>query len=184
MSKSLIKRVPNPFTGSNTILEYYTSISFIVDTEKVEDMVFKVDTGSSYTVISSDMPNIEHLSLIDDNNIIDTKVYDASDKPIQLYKMAVNDFQLTEDITFKKVEIYITDMLHRKAILGLDMLSLFSFQYLQEPNQIKGTFWINNYEQSMKRYKDWIDKNDNCLCPRNIMVIEEEKQNEAGNIQE
>ena len=30
MSKSLIKRVPNPFTGSNTRLEYYTSISFIV----------------------------------------------------------------------------------------------------------------------------------------------------------
>ena len=34
--------------------------------------------------------------------------------------------------------------------LGMDILSLFDFQYLREKHQNYGTFWINNYHEVLK----------------------------------
>ncbi|MBR1599614.1 MAG: retroviral-like aspartic protease family protein [Lachnospiraceae bacterium] len=181
MSKSIINRVPSPFTGGNSRLEYYTGISFDIKGEHIEDMIFKVDTGSSFTVISSNMPNIEQLDLIDIDPQFNVVVEDASGNTLNLQKLIVTNFQFTEDILFDKIEIYITNMMNRKAIIGMDLLSLFDFQYLKEPNQIKGTFWINNYEESLNKCRTHRE-NLGYYSPRSIMLLDEDNINHSLNL--
>lgn len=173
MSRSELKRIVNPVTGFKDRLSYYTDISFNIGMLRVEDIPFKVDTGSSCTLVSLDFESMavvgsEVNKRIDENTII---VYDASDNEIKLSSAVVDNFHLTDEIVFDKLEIFVTNDLHNKAILGMDVLSLFDFQYVQEAGQMIGSFWINNYDDAFDRYKAF-RTNVGYYSPRSILSLD------------
>lgn len=76
--------------------------------------------------------------------------YDASGTELKLYGYIVDNFKLTDEIMLDKIKLFFSEEIGSKALLGMDILSLFDFQYLKEKRQNYGTFWINNYNETLK----------------------------------
>ncbi len=76
--------------------------------------------------------------------------YDASGTELKLYGYIVDNFKLTDEIMLDKIKLFFSEEIGSKALLGMDILSLFDFQYLKEKRQNYGTFWINNYNEALK----------------------------------
>lgn len=100
----------------------------------------------------------------------DTYAYEASGNKIDLKSYIVSDFYLTEDIVFDKILIYFSDILEDRAVLGMDILSLFNHSYRLEKNQLIGTYWIQDYESSMARYAVQ-RRNVGFYHPREIIIV-------------
>ena len=147
--RSELKKTRNPITKAFNRESYYTEIKFSINRKKIQTVV-KIDTGATYTVIglgSTEMQRFKDAIL---ESPVQGIAYDASGTELHLYGYIINNFQLTEDITFDKIKIFFSEDIGDKALLGMDLLSLFDFQYLKEKGQNWGTFWINNYEQALK----------------------------------
>ncbi len=80
----------------------------------------------------------------------DGVAYDASGTELKLFGYIVENFKLTDDIILDKIKLFFSEDIGSKALLGMDILSLFDFQYLKERRQNYGTFWINNYDEALK----------------------------------
>ena len=78
------------------------------------------------------------------------RAYDASGTELKLYGYVVEKFRLTDEIVIDKIKLFFTEDIGNKALLGMDILSLFDFQYLKEKRQNYGTFWIDNYDKALK----------------------------------
>lgn len=176
---SELKRVETPTTEKSDRLNYYTNIRFVVDGTLVSPISFKVDTGASYTIVSLDNTQLsnEQIRIIrQKGTVIKGGAFDASDNEIELIAYTIENFKLTSEIIIPRMLIYFTDKLKKKAILGMDILSLFEFQYRHEKHQLIGTFWIINYEQDIKRLSKYI-KTDGYINPRGVMLIEKINSN-------
>lgn len=142
----------------------------------------KVDTGASYTVIGLDYPGIDRYTNEIMSNNINNEAFDASGSKLNLNGYVVENFQLTEDIIIPKLLIFFSKELKDKAILGMDILSLFDFQYLREKRSTNGTFWINNYQDVLDNIsKRMLNQELDYLDPSLILsiVIEDTNKNDV-----
>ncbi len=181
--RSELVRVPEPETNSTLRNKYYTKLRFNCNGLKLMHTV-KVDTGASYTVISlNEISNKYIVNEIKTNGVKEKSLFSATNTPINIFSYIVDELTLTEEIVFPcKVKIFLSDNITR-SVLGMDILSLFDFQYLREPRQIKGTFWINNYTHVLKNIeKRKINADNNYIEPMSIAdisLISNEYSNEA-----
>lgn len=164
-------RMYNPQSNKHFRTSYYTEIHFEYNDEDV-DIEVKVDTGSPYTIIGTGNRKLgdgikESIKKID--NLIEKPPEDASGSPVHLKEVIVEWFMLTEDIIFPKIRIFFSDDIGEKAILGMDILSLFDFQYIRKEK----TFYIhypNNYLDDIKERST--NKEDNYINPDKIALID------------
>lgn len=67
--------------------------------------------------------------------------------------------------------MYFSEDIGEKAVLGMDILSLFDFQYLRERGSSNGTFWINNYVSTLDVLKKrMLNKDIDYLDPSQIQT--------------
>lgn len=171
--RSQISKVGNPYRGgSHNRVYYYTDISFTLDDEDIE-LTVKVDTGASHTVIGLLNEDIEHYTEKIISSEFNGEAYDASGSKLELKGYVVENFQITEDITIPKILIWFSKDMKDKAVLGMDILSLFDFQYLRDKHSTNGTFWVNNYTPVLKKIERKIANLDiDYLDPGNIFILE------------
>ncbi len=184
-SKTELKRTGNPHkNGLISRDAYYTDIYFEIDNKKLS-IPMKIDTGATYTVIGTYNQKIEKWRNIINNSSIKGKAFDASDTEIELKGYIINNFRLTPEIVFPKIRIFFSDALGSKAILGMDILSLFDFQYKHEKGNMLGTFWINNYEQHLQKIESIMKKkNLDYLDTEQIFLLDEVHNTYKVNIQD
>lgn len=105
--------------------------------------------------------------------------YDASGTELKLYGYIVEDFRLTDEITLDKIKLFFSEDIGNKALLGMDILSLFDFQYLKEKRQNYGTFWINNYDEALKDLQTRrLNKDIDYIDPILIAAVDDAKENQ------
>ena len=98
--------------------------------------------------------------------------------------MVESDTPCFESLTIiiPKLLIFFSKELKDKAILGMDILSLFDFQYLREKRSTNGTFWINNYQDVLDNIsKRMLNQELDYLDPSLILsiVIEDTNKNDV-----
>lgn len=105
--------------------------------------------------------------------------YDASGTELKLYGYIVENFRLTDEITLDKIKLFFSEDIGNKALLGMDILSLFDFQYLKEKRQNYGTFWINNYDEVLKDLQARrLNKDMDYIDPILIAAVDDTKENQ------
>lgn len=164
-------RIYNPQRNKHFRTSYYTEVRFAYREEDV-DIEVKVDTGSPYTIIGTRNRKLgddikESIEKMDNSN--ETVAEDASGSEVRLKEVIVEKFMLTEDIIFPKIRIFFSEDIGEKAVLGMDILSLFDFQYIRNDK----TFYIyyaNNYLEDIKRNST--NKEDDYINPDKIGLID------------
>jgi hypothetical protein len=168
---------------------YYTRISFKYK-DYLNRVEMKVDTGAAHTIIGTDYKDLSEQLKEDIQDLpIDSKrtPEDASGHTISLKECTVENFRLTPEIVFPKIKIMFSSDIKDKAILGMDILSLFDFQYKHEKGNMLGTFWINNWEHHLKKIFDILEKKHlDYLDTEQIFLLDEteEQSNHRINLQE
>lgn len=154
--KSELIKVADPKYGVYSRRKYYTKLCYKINGIEVSHP-FLIDTGSSFTVVGLKHPAIELFSdLILESGLKDCKAYDATDDEILLKCFVVSDFRLTNDIIIPKLKLHFSTELDTKCLLGMDILSIFDFQYKKDnPRTRSGSFWINNYDSDLL----WLSNN-------------------------
>ena len=172
--RTQVTKVGNPYRGgSYNRTYYYTDISFMLDGDDIE-LAVKVDTGASYTVIGLLNKDIEQYTKKIVSSEFNGEAYDASGDALKLKGYIVENFQITKDITIPKILIWFSEDMKDKAVLGMDILSLFDFQYLRDKHSTNGTFWVNNYTPVLKQIEKKITNLDiDYLDPANIYLLED-----------
>ncbi len=78
-----------------------------------------------------------------------------------------------------KIKLFFSEDIGNKALLGMDILSLFDFQYLKEKRQNYGTFWINNYDEALKELQvRRLNKDIDYIDPILIAAIDDTRENQ------
>ncbi len=171
--RSELKKIRNPITKAFTRESYYTEIRFRMDSKKVQTVV-KIDTGATYTVIGLGSTEMQRFKSTILKSSMQGTAYDASGTELHLYGYIVDNFTLTSDIVIDKIKLFFSEDIGDKALLGMDILSLFDFQYLKEKGQNWGTFWINNYEEALKQlYARRLNKDVDYIDPILIANVED-----------
>ena len=143
------------------------------------NVITKIDTGATYTVIGLENSYIKPFK----DKILKSSMrgiaYDASGTELKLYGYIVENFRLTDEITLDKIKLFFSEDIGNKALLGMDILSLFDFQYLKEKRQNYGTFWINNYDEALKDLQERrLNKDIDYIDPILIAVVDDTKENQ------
>lgn len=128
---------------------YYTKIEYTVNNESIVSNM-KIDTGADYTIIGLMDDGLSEYREMILHSGMTGRAYDASGTELKLYGYIVENFRLTDEITLYKIKLFFSEDIGNKALLGMDILSLFDFQYLKEKRQNYGKFWINNYDEALK----------------------------------
>ncbi len=132
----------------------------------------RIDTGATKTIIGIDLlrksiPNIDDLYLKFQE---EKTVFAANDKEIYIRSAVVRNFQITDEIKIEKIKIYFSDNIGNRALLGMDILSLFTFMYSDKDR----LFTIHNYKESIERHNKLIlNSNLDYLDPEFIGEISE-----------
>lgn len=175
MRSELIK-VKNPYTKAFNRETYFTPVKFKLGTEDIS-IKMKVDTGATYTVIGLGNEVVEDFKDVILKSDMLGAARDASDRDLHLYGYIVDNFKLTDDIVLDKIKLFFSEDIKNKALLGMDILSLFDFQYLKEKRQNYGTFWINNYEEALREIKTrQLNKDIDYIDPILIASIDDQSQ--------
>ncbi|MEZ3445427.1 MAG: retroviral-like aspartic protease family protein [Lachnospiraceae bacterium] len=149
VSRSELEKAANPATKAFNRESYFTKVSFDIH-NKTLNITAKIDTGATYTVMGlGNKGLIRYKDKILKSNMRGI-AYDASGTELKLYGYIVENFKLTDEIMLDKIKLFFSEDIGGKALLGMDILSLFDFQYLKEKRQNYGTFWINNYDEALK----------------------------------
>lgn len=145
---------------------YYTLLTLNLS-GKVKKLQFKLDTGSPYTIIGLDLLKKNGMDLtkeLEEAGFQD-ELFDASGRNVRIAPYIVRSFNITDEIKLSDVLIYISPDIENRAVLGMDLLSLFDFQYQWEVSSMLGTFWINNYVARRK----FIDK---MLAEKSLKILD------------
>lgn len=153
---------------------YYTKLYYDIQDGNIVTTA-KVDTGATYTVFGLKSSVLRSFS----DRILKSNMrglaYDASGTELRLYGYVVENFRLTDDIIIDKIKLFFSEDIGDRALLGMDILSLFDFQYIKEKRQNYGTFWINNYEDTLRELRTKRLNNDtNYIDPILIANVENE----------
>ena len=176
INKTELKKKANPATRAFNRESYFTDIKFVLNTKPVK-ITTKIDTGATYTVIG-----LENKGLIRfKDKIMKSSMrgiaYDASGTELKLYGYIVENFRLTDEITLDKIKLFFSEDIGNKALLGMDILSLFDFQYIKEKRQNYGTFWINNYDEALKDLQERrLNKDIDYIDPILIAAIDDTRE--------
>lgn len=149
MNKSEVKKKANPATRAFNRESYFTDIKFGINSKSLK-ITAKIDTGATYTVIGLESSYLKPYKSEIMQSDMRGIAYDASGTQLKLYGYIVEKFRLTDEITLGRIKLFFSEDIGSKALLGMDILSLFDFQYLKEKRQNYGTFWINNYDEALK----------------------------------
>lgn len=158
---------------------YYTNISFYYK-DVLNRVEMKVDTGASHTIIGTEIANLcEELKVdlghIPINN--NRRPEDISGTEINIKECILDNFRLTSEIIFPSIKLLFSDDIHDKAVLGMDILSLFDFQYKHEKGNMLGTFWINNYEEHLQKINNILKrKNLDYVDVEQIFLLDESEK--------
>lgn len=152
MNRSEMKKTANPITHAFNRESYFTKVGFKID-HKLLKITTKIDTGATYTVIGLGMDELEDFK----HNILQSNMrgvaFDASGTELKLYGYIVENFKLTDEILLDRIKLFFSEDIGNKALLGMDILSLFDFQYIKEQRQNYGTFWINNFNEALEEVR-------------------------------
>lgn len=178
INKSELKKKANPATKAFNRESYFTDIKFDLNTKPIK-ITTKIDTGATYTVIGMENSYIKPFK----DKLLKSSMrgiaYDASGTELKLYGYIVEDFRLTDEITLDKIKLFFSEDIGNKALLGMDILSLFDFQYLKEKRQNYGTFWINNYDEALKELQvRRLNKDIDYIDPILIAAIDDTRENQ------
>ena len=172
-SRAEMKKRANPITHAFNRESYFTRIRFKIDNNLV-NVTTKIDTGATYTVIGLENSYIKPFK----DKILKSSMrgiaYDASGTELKLYGYIVENFRLTDEI-----KLFFSEDIGNKALLGMDILSLFDFQYLKEKRQNYGTFWINNYDEALEELQARrLNKDIDYIDPILIAAVDDTKENQ------
>lgn len=119
---------------------YYTRISFEYG-ENENKVEVKIDTGSPYTIIGtgSDRLNLDLIQHINNTDVKLSPIENVSGGKVNIKECIVDNFKLTLEIILPKVKIFFSDDIQNKAVLGMDLLSLFDFNYAKRDK----TFYLH-----------------------------------------
>ena len=156
-------------------MEYYTTITLVATKGVSEECEFVIDTGSHYTIISEDLLSDEFKRNIVQHKNDVVLASDVSDRLMTLVPITIKKFVLTPEVILKDTIIYLTHDVKRRAILGMDIFSLFEFVYKHERNQIIGTFWLINPERMLTYLNNKYINNNKTITPRSVMMLEDKK---------
>ena len=178
INKSELKKKANPATKAFNRESYFTGIKFDLNTKPIK-ITTKIDTGATYTVIGMENSYIKPFK----DKLLKSSMrgiaYDASGTELKLYGYIVEDFRLTDEITLDKIKLFFSEDIGNKALLGMDILSFFDFQYLKEKRQNYGTFWINNYDEALKDLQTRrLNKDIDYIDPILIAAVDDAKENQ------
>ena len=153
-TRSELRKTGDPKKNSSmSRFTYYTNIKFSMYDREIK-IPMKIDTGSAYTIV--DMNSIYFDDYREDIRCSGElkNAYNVSGKPLNLYGCPVSNFKLTDDIVIPKIKIYFSEDTEEKSLLGMDILSLFTFQYTLNNDSLNGSFWIFNYASSLRRIEE------------------------------
>ena len=137
---------------SRSRLYYYTDVKFFVNNLDI-NVTLKIDTGSPYTIIGlSKLDSYKKIKnyILDNSEVIDP-IQDASGNAVDLRTFVVENFYLTKDVVFDKVLIYFSDVMNNKAVLGMDIISIFAHSYILDGNNTSGVYWLHSIETAIER---------------------------------
>lgn len=174
LRKSELVRSNNDRRKSNHTIsryEYIINLKFNLS-GKIIKANAKVDTGSYYTVIGRDA--VKHSDDIINKAILkeepERTLITASGNIITAKPICVNNLKITEDIIFPKIKLYISEGLETKSVLGMDILTMFSFQYDKRDK----TIWImyeENFKDRLK--KNMLNTEKDYIDPAYIALLDE-----------
>lgn len=173
-------RMYNPQRNKHFRTSYYTEVHFLYNEEDV-DIEVKVDTGSPYTIVGTGNRKLgadikESIEKV--NYSSETTAEDASGSTVRLKGVIVERFMLTEDIIFPKIQIFFSDDIGEKAILGMDILSLFDFNYVRKDK----TFYIHYVDDYLEDlYRRSTNKEDDYIDPDKIALVDNKIDKESNN---
>lgn len=172
--------------NTNNRFSYYTTIEFVIDNMR-RHIQFKVDTGSPHTIIGIELLAKKgvHIDQRILQNTPSTNLKAATDSDVNIYPYTVKEFQLTDEICFENIQIYLSYEIKYRAVLGMDILSLFDFQYKHEKGNMLGTFWINNYEEHLQKINDILKKKKlDYLDTEQIFLLDESEKKSVNYTQQ
>ena len=116
---------------------YFVLVNFCLECTRT-DLSMKVDTGAFRTVIGLD--SIRAATKIK-NTILQEQLCkgrfeSATGGDISYREIVVEDFYLTPDVIFPKIELAFSEDVGNKALLGMNILSLFSFMYNRKKREL------------------------------------------------
>lgn len=172
---TLVEKVGNPYKyNSFSRFAYYTDIEFNLFGKNIF-LPMKVDTGSTYTVIGLKNKAVMKYKEQILQSSINKGAYDASGDRLALKGIVVENFKLTDDIIIPKIKIYFSEDIDDKALLGMNIMSLFEHFYKFDKNSTNGTYRIYNYKQQLSKLEDrMLNKELDYLDPELIDSIDEE----------
>lgn len=175
ITSSELTKVENPFRGNRSRTSYYIEVRFEIDEGYVR-IPMKVDTGAAYTIVGTNMDSIrDYKKEIMTKGESRRKAYDASNTELNLYAYDVRNFRLTKDIIFPKLQIHFSEELGKRAVLGMDMLSLFNFSYRLDNRGSNGVFAIHNYQTTMEKLlKSNLYKEYGYIRPDMVLLLDDE----------
>lgn len=158
-SESELIKVGNPFHNDRFVrTEYYVEVSFRIDGLPILQTV-KIDTGSPYTIIGLDGKDIKRFKDRIKTCKTDIEAFDAQENQLDIEKYTVENFSLTEDVCFDSITCLFSEKLKERAILGMDILSLFELTYkFDSGKQSSGTFRIVNLPKAASSINSQIEK--------------------------
>lgn len=98
----------------------------------------KVDTGASRTIIgfNSFRSALNIKNIILQEPVCKGRLESATGGEISYREVVVDDFYLTPDVVFPKIKLAFSEDIGSKALLGMDILSLFSFMYNRKEGEL------------------------------------------------
>ncbi len=128
-NRSYFQRVENT-RGNYDRRAYFVKVSFSL-MNIVANISVKIDTGASRTVIGINNAKIRQKikEIILQEPVYSGRLESATGGEISYREAVVDDFYLTPDIVFPKIKLAFSEDIGNKALLGMDILSLFSFMY-------------------------------------------------------
>lgn len=144
-----------PEGGTRRRNKYYISCTYEIDGAIIASP-FKMDTGADCTVIGLDSITKDTFKeLILNSNLPDATFATASGEIFKAKSFVVNNFEIAPGIVIPRIKLHFAKELGKKALLGMDIISLFYFQYMPDGGTHNGTFWLNNPEEILKTLDDY-----------------------------
>ncbi len=116
---------------------YFVLVNFCLECTRT-DLSMKVDTGASRTVIGLDSIRAatKIKNTIMQEQLCKGRLESATGGDISYREIVVEDFYLTPDVVFPKIKLAFSEDIGSKALLGMDILSLFSFMYNRKEGEL------------------------------------------------
>lgn len=167
--ESFLYKSPFVYDKTPSRLRYYHTLDFMLNDAKVT-VDCKIDTGSPVTIIGMKNRYVEYYAnYIRQHGAQASNLESATRGDISRYILTVQDLRLTDEIIFPEVTISFSDDIGDKALIGMDLLTLFSFKYSLKDKLIS-LFYNQNYLEEI--YKKQMNKDTKTIMPEMIADID------------